>query len=206
MGPLEYVINTPHHHRMHHRPPGNCNYAGTLIIWDRLFGTFTAETERKDYYGLAAPVETFEPIELNAQHWRKIAKLKFVSPSLLPKVLRRLFSVRARHSWICSPLALFESLDAMKDGKSSWLPPEGPPYRQKYDGARLSVGTKISTVLLFMTGFAMMKQAGKQQRDELFNLALSVSAGVLSLHFMGNLLDSGSIFKTPDSTFGSSDE
>mmetsp|Transcript_34937 Transcript_34937/g.93463 ORF Transcript_34937/g.93463 Transcript_34937/m.93463 type:complete len:98 (-) Transcript_34937:934-1227(-) len=36
---LEYIFNTPMAHRMHHRPPGNCNYAGMLIIWDRMFGT-----------------------------------------------------------------------------------------------------------------------------------------------------------------------
>jgi alkylglycerol monooxygenase len=33
LGPVEYVLNTPSNHRMHHRPPGNCNYAGVLIIW-----------------------------------------------------------------------------------------------------------------------------------------------------------------------------
>eukprot|EP00300_Choanocystis_sp_HF-7_P005522 c14126_g1_i1.p1 GENE.c14126_g1_i1~~c14126_g1_i1.p1 ORF type:complete len:287 (+),score=42.24 c14126_g1_i1:44-904(+) len=43
LGPLELILNTPSHHRMHHRPPGNCNYAGVLIIWDRIFGTFVAE-------------------------------------------------------------------------------------------------------------------------------------------------------------------
>lgn len=40
---VELVLNTPSHHRMHHRPPGNCNYAGVLIVWDRLFGTFESE-------------------------------------------------------------------------------------------------------------------------------------------------------------------
>lgn len=40
---FELVMNTPSHHRIHHRPPGNCNYAGVLIIWDRLFGTFQSE-------------------------------------------------------------------------------------------------------------------------------------------------------------------
>lgn len=39
----EALLNTPSHHRVHHRPPGNCNYAGFLIVWDRLFGTFTPE-------------------------------------------------------------------------------------------------------------------------------------------------------------------
>ena len=40
LGLLEYIINTPSAHRMHHRPPGNCNYAGALIIWDRMFDTY----------------------------------------------------------------------------------------------------------------------------------------------------------------------
>jgi sterol desaturase/sphingolipid hydroxylase (fatty acid hydroxylase superfamily) len=50
---LEYVFNSPMAHRMHHRPPGNCNYAGMFIFWDRMFGTYEVELERKDYYGLA---------------------------------------------------------------------------------------------------------------------------------------------------------
>ena len=41
LGPLEYVLNTPSHHRVHHGRNRYCidkNYAGTLIIWDRMFG------------------------------------------------------------------------------------------------------------------------------------------------------------------------
>ena len=44
LGPLEWVLNTPSHHRVHHaRNPKylDKNYAGTLIIWDRMFGTYT---------------------------------------------------------------------------------------------------------------------------------------------------------------------
>ena len=37
-------------HRMHHRPPGNCNYAGVFIIWDRIFGTYQAEVVRKEVF------------------------------------------------------------------------------------------------------------------------------------------------------------
>jgi sterol desaturase/sphingolipid hydroxylase (fatty acid hydroxylase superfamily) len=50
----EALLNTPSHHRVHHRPPGNCNYAGTLIIWDRLFGTFTPEGELNNKRTLVA--------------------------------------------------------------------------------------------------------------------------------------------------------
>ena len=45
--PLEHILNSPMAHRMHHRPPGNCNYGGLLIVWDRVFGTYQAETVRK---------------------------------------------------------------------------------------------------------------------------------------------------------------
>jgi hypothetical protein len=72
---LEYVINSPSAHRMHHRPPGNCNYGGVLIIWDRMFGTFVPEVSRRDYYGLAKQPKTFDPVKLNLQHYATLSKL-----------------------------------------------------------------------------------------------------------------------------------
>ena len=63
LGPLEWVLNTPSHHRVHHaRNPKylDKNYAGTLIIWDRMFGTFQAE-EEEPVYGLTKPLEQLEP-------------------------------------------------------------------------------------------------------------------------------------------------
>lgn len=66
LGPLEYVINTPSHHRVHHGRNPYCidkNYAGTLIIWDRLFGTFQAEkSEEPVAYGLVHNVNTFDQL------------------------------------------------------------------------------------------------------------------------------------------------
>ncbi|VDN32872.1 unnamed protein product, partial [Cylicostephanus goldi] len=46
LGPLEYFFNTPSSHRVHHGRNPYCidrNYGGTLIIWDRLFGTYEPE-------------------------------------------------------------------------------------------------------------------------------------------------------------------
>ncbi len=54
VGVLEYVLNTPSHHRVHHACNQiylNKNYGNTLIIFDRIFGTFAEETE-KPIYGL----------------------------------------------------------------------------------------------------------------------------------------------------------
>lgn len=66
LGPLEWIINTPSHHRVHHGRNPYCidkNYAGTLIIWDRLLGTFTEErAEEEIAYGLTHPLKSFAPV------------------------------------------------------------------------------------------------------------------------------------------------
>jgi len=43
-GWLEYVLNTPSHHRVHHARSRLCRQElrGVLIVFDRLFGTFAA--------------------------------------------------------------------------------------------------------------------------------------------------------------------
>jgi sterol desaturase/sphingolipid hydroxylase (fatty acid hydroxylase superfamily) len=46
IGWLEWVINTPSAHRVHHASNTqylNKNYGGVLLIWDHLFGTYQAE-------------------------------------------------------------------------------------------------------------------------------------------------------------------
>ena len=61
--PLEFVLNTPSHHRVHHGSNQmylDRNYAGILIIWDRLFGTFEPEAEPV-IYGLTKNLDTFNP-------------------------------------------------------------------------------------------------------------------------------------------------
>ncbi|KAG8200882.1 hypothetical protein JTE90_015786 [Oedothorax gibbosus] len=74
IGPLEYILNTASHHRVHHGRNRYCidkNYAGTLIIWDRLFGTFEPENEEV-VYGLTHPINTFEPIYIQMCHFMHI--------------------------------------------------------------------------------------------------------------------------------------
>ncbi|XP_042910642.1 alkylglycerol monooxygenase-like [Parasteatoda tepidariorum] len=70
LGPLEYVLNTPSHHRVHHGRNRNCidkNYGATLIIWDRLFGTFEAEKE-EILYGLTHPINSFGLFQIQFDH------------------------------------------------------------------------------------------------------------------------------------------
>ncbi|GAM28354.1 hypothetical protein SAMD00019534_115300 [Acytostelium subglobosum LB1] len=71
LGPLEWIINTPSHHRVHHaRNPRyiDRNYAGTLIIWDRMFGTFIEE-EEEVFYGLVHPLGSHDPTWCQIHHW-----------------------------------------------------------------------------------------------------------------------------------------
>ncbi|QYO66424.1 sterol desaturase family protein [Leptolyngbya sp. 7M] len=71
LGPLEYVLNTPSHHRVHHgvnNPYLDKNYAGVLIIWDRLFGSFVPESEEPKY-GIIKPIKSFNPLWINTHGW-----------------------------------------------------------------------------------------------------------------------------------------
>ena len=67
LGPLEWVMNTPSHHRVHHGTnPAyiDKNYAGIFIVWDRLFGTFELEDEAV-VYGILKPIRTWNPVVAN---------------------------------------------------------------------------------------------------------------------------------------------
>ena len=64
--PLEAVLNTPSHHRVHHGANEQYldrNYGGILVIWDRFFGSFEPESERVRY-GLTTNIETFNPLHV----------------------------------------------------------------------------------------------------------------------------------------------
>ena len=97
MGPLELVINTPSHHRVHHATNPrylDANYAGVLIIWDRIFGSFVEERDDDPpTYGIVSNLATFNPLRIathewvamardvaSAQNWRDRLKYMFARP------------------------------------------------------------------------------------------------------------------------------
>lgn len=71
--PIEFIFNTPSHHRVHHaRNPRylDANYAGALIIWDRMFGTFVPEDEAEPCrYGIVKNLATFNPVRIAFHEW-----------------------------------------------------------------------------------------------------------------------------------------
>jgi len=78
LGWLEAVINTPSTHRVHHaRNPQyiDRNYAGVLVIWDRLFGTYVAEDPAAPcVYGIVDPVHSHNPLVLTFHEWAAMAR------------------------------------------------------------------------------------------------------------------------------------
>lgn len=74
MGFLEVMLNTPSHHRVHHGSDPKYidrNHAGTLIIWDKIFGTYQRE-EEEPVYGITAPLGTWDPLTANFHYWGEL--------------------------------------------------------------------------------------------------------------------------------------
>jgi sterol desaturase/sphingolipid hydroxylase (fatty acid hydroxylase superfamily) len=94
LGPLEWLLNTPRHHRVHHACNEACldtNYGSTLIIFDRLFGTF-AEAPREEAmrFGLKGRVPSNNPFVIALGEWKHLV-VDFWRTSGLSRKLRVLF-------------------------------------------------------------------------------------------------------------------
>ncbi|MDL2336773.1 MAG: sterol desaturase family protein [Pseudomonadota bacterium] len=99
LGWLDRVLTTPSNHRVHHAVNDaylDRNYGGVLILWDRLFGTYTAETERC-VFGTRTPVRTFNPVRAifqvygalardawHAERWQDKLRIWFMPPGWRP--------------------------------------------------------------------------------------------------------------------------
>lgn len=88
LGPLEWLLNTPSHHRVHHGSNPEYidrNHGGTLIVWDRLFGTFEPE-KAPVVYGITTPLRSFNPFTANFQYWQYLIQLSRDARRLKDKV------------------------------------------------------------------------------------------------------------------------
>jgi sterol desaturase/sphingolipid hydroxylase (fatty acid hydroxylase superfamily) len=84
LGPLEWVLNTPSHHRVHHAlNPAylDRNYAGVFIVWDRLFGSFQPEGE-PPRYGTIEPLASWNPAWAHVQYPLKLWATARAAPTL----------------------------------------------------------------------------------------------------------------------------
>ena len=98
LGPLEWIFNTPSHHRVHHgsnKQYIDKNYGNLLIIWDRMFGTFEPEEEEVKF-GLVNNVNTFNPVKVTFIAWMSmINELK--QKNSLSEVIKVIFGPPVTH-------------------------------------------------------------------------------------------------------------
>ena len=89
LGFLEWFMATPSHHRVHHgKNPQyiDRNMGMFLIVWDRLFGTFTPEKEPV-IYGITKPPKTDSPDEVILHEFRSMMQDVKQAPDIKSKLM-----------------------------------------------------------------------------------------------------------------------
>ena len=144
LGPVEWVMNTPSHHRVHHGINPRYidrNHAGVFIVWDRMFGTFTPETE-EPIYGLVEGHSSADAIDANLAPLRKLGALLRQRPAR-----DWAWTVFGPPEWRPvaegGPLRIPEPAPALR-----WDPPT-PPWLQVYAGSWLLACSAALTWVLF---------------------------------------------------------
>jgi sterol desaturase/sphingolipid hydroxylase (fatty acid hydroxylase superfamily) len=140
-GPVSWILNLPSHHRVHHAiNPAylDKNYGATLIVWDRLFGTFTDEDE-EPVYGTTKPLRSFNPAWAQVHYWIELAAMARAARQPADKL----------RVWIASP--------AWKPDGYREEPLPGP--RRKYDRElprRLAWYLGVQYAVVVVATFAIM--------------------------------------------------
>jgi sterol desaturase/sphingolipid hydroxylase (fatty acid hydroxylase superfamily) len=94
LGKWEVAPNTSHHRVRHGKNPDHIdkNYGGTLIIWDRLFGTFAEERgDTPVIYGITRQINSHNPLLLTLHEWRDMANDAFAPGKSLGQRLKHVF-------------------------------------------------------------------------------------------------------------------
>ena len=110
---FEAIFNTPSHHRVHHaRNPKyiDKNHAGTLIIWDKLFGSFVAEEERP-LYGITKPLKSWNPVWANFSHYTDI----FEDFKRIPRYSDKLRLLFNKPGWMPENMGGYRAPQEVKD-------------------------------------------------------------------------------------------
>uniref|UniRef100_A0A8D0H421 Alkylglycerol monooxygenase n=1 Tax=Sphenodon punctatus TaxID=8508 RepID=A0A8D0H421_SPHPU len=175
LGPLELILNTPSHHRVHHGRNPYCidkNYGGTLIIWDRIFGTFVAEND-KVIYGLTHPINTFEPFKIQLHHLVYIWKTFWAT------------------SGFCNKFSVLFKGPGWEPGKPRLgLPEELPVVNRMYRRFSISTSLRIYVVAHFavLLSFYVDMFATKATLSQI-TVLLRIVYIILTLTSLGFLMD-----------------
>ena len=170
------MLNTPSHHRVHHgRNPKyiDRNHGGTLIVWDRLFGTFGEERD-EPVYGITRPLASWNPVWANLHYWAEMWDVA----QRARRPLDRLRVLWKRPGWRPADLG----------------GPEGPAEVDPATLVKYDVKVPRGLALYVLAQFALVTlatvavlYAGPQLRPGL--LAGAAGAIVLSLLALGGLME-----------------
>lgn len=143
LGFLEWFMNTPSHHRVHHgRDPKyiDRNHAGVFIIWDRMFGTFQKEEEEPNY-GLVSQLASWNPIWGQIHYLVRLVKLSWAAPYWADKI----------RVWYKEPAWTPRGLETGVSSQERWERGE----LKKYD-PRVPAGLRWYTAWHFVPLFALI--------------------------------------------------
>jgi len=150
LGPLEWILNTPSHHRVHHgRNPKyiDRNHAGMFIIWDRMFGTFVPEQE-EPVYGITTPLRSWNPVWANLHYWVDLFGKARRAARPADKV--RLFL--ARPGWHPEDLGGFQAPPEVDPARVEKFTTPAPVALKAYVFVQFVITLAVGTVFLFRQG------------------------------------------------------
>ncbi len=176
LGPLEWFMNTPSHHRVHHGTNPRYidkNYAGIFIFWDMLFGTFIPE-EGEPVYGTVKTLGTWGPLAANLAVWKDLAKMSRATRSWTDKL----------RVWLAPPEWRPADL-----GGPVVVPPADPAAHPRYD-VRASRRVQAYVVVQFaIAAVATMAYLWSESSASLAFLAAGAAVLVATVVAWGGLLE-----------------
>jgi alkylglycerol monooxygenase len=150
MGPLEWILNTPSHHRVHHGSDPRYldkNHGGTLIIWDRIFGTFKEE-DLEPHYGITTPLKSWNPVWANLHYWADLFRMAAMTNGIRNKLLVFI----KPPGWRPAELGGFEEPKEIDDSRYTKYDEDSPVSVSPYLLCQFTVVLLLSVWVLFSAG------------------------------------------------------
>jgi sterol desaturase/sphingolipid hydroxylase (fatty acid hydroxylase superfamily) len=147
LGPLEWILNTPSHHRVHHgKNPKylDKNYAGMFIIWDRLFGSFVREDD-EPVYGTVKPLASYNPLWANVAYWVDMARMAKAARSWRDKA----FVWLAPPEWRPRDQAPVVIPEVTRAAQRKYAPARAPRGLSVYVGVQFAIIATATSAYLF---------------------------------------------------------
>ena len=177
-GWFDIVLNSPAHHRVHHaRNPQyrDKNFAGLLIIWDKIFGTYVDETVPCEY-GVGQNLQSHSPVEINFQYWNLMLQKCVGAKKIFEKIL----------VW-------FKATDWLPEGAKPWV--KVPKPMEVKVGSTLRFYIFIQLPVMFYSMLQVTTKNNNLVASERILLAGLIWASLISV---SRIIDGKKVYKIID--------